>query len=109
MVVGYRGRGMSAVLKVLDVAPSGKAGTVDVSIVMPCLNEADSLAFCIANAREAIGTLTARFGYSAEIVIADNGSTDGSQAIAHRLDARVVHVEEKGYGAAIIAGCAAAS
>jgi len=99
---------MSAVLAGLDVAPRGKRGTVDVSIVMPCLNEADSLAFCIANAREAIATLSARFGYSAEIIIADNGSSDGSQAIAHRLGAQVVHVAEKGYGAAIIAGCKAA-
>ena len=100
---------MSAVLAGLDVAPRGELGTVDVSIVMPCLNEADSLAFCIANARQAIDMLSARFGYSAEIVIADNGSSDGSQAIAHRLGARVVPVEQKGYGAAIIAGCTAAA
>jgi glycosyltransferase involved in cell wall biosynthesis len=100
---------MSAVLAGLDVAPRGKPGTIDVSIVMPCLNEADSLAFCIANARQAIETLNARFGYSAEIVIADNGSSDGSQAIAQRLGAKLVHVEEKGYGAAISAGCAAAA
>jgi len=100
---------MSAVLAGLDVAPRGELGTVDVSIVMPCLNEADSLAFCIANARQAIETLGARFGYSAEIVIADNGSSDGSQAIAHRLGAKVVPVEQKGYGAAIIAGCTAAA
>lgn len=99
---------MTTVAIGLDAVPGSKAGPVDVSIVMPCLNEADSLEFCIANAREAIGTLKARFGYGAEIVIADNGSSDGSQSIAARLGARVVHVEEKGYGAALIAGCRSA-
>lgn len=101
-----RARGdMTTAVIGLDVAPRANADTVDVSIVMPCLNEADCLEFCIANARIAIGLLSARYGYSAEIVIADNGSSDGSQAIAHRLGARVEHVDEKGYGAALIAGC----
>ena len=56
LLTGTRGQVMSAVLAGLDVAPRGELGTVDVSIVMPCLNEADSLAFCIANARQAIDT-----------------------------------------------------
>ena len=98
---------MTTAIAGLDMAPN--ADRIDVSIVMPCLNEAESLEFCIANAREAISALDTRYGYAAEIVIADNGSTDGSQAIAHQLGARVVHVEEKGYGAALIAGCTQAN
>ncbi|TMD92782.1 MAG: glycosyltransferase, partial [Chloroflexi bacterium] len=58
---------------------------VEVSIVMPCLNEVETLAACIAKAREAIE----RGGYSAEIIVADNGSSDGSQLIARELGARV--------------------
>ena len=78
--------------------------SVDVSIVMPCLNEAACLAACIANAREALDMIAERFGLSGEIVVADNGSTDGSQAIAEAEGARVVPVAERGYGAALIGG-----
>ncbi|MDH7974882.1 glycosyltransferase family 2 protein [Sphingomonas sp. AR_OL41] len=85
-----------------DVAP------LDVSIVMPCLNEAISLPHCIANAQDALAEIARRFGLAGEIVIADNGSTDGSQDIATRLGARVVAVPRKGYGAAIIGGAEAA-
>ncbi len=74
------------------------------TILMPCLNEAESLAFCIAEAREAI----LRLGLEAEILIADNGSTDGSPEIAAACGARVVAVKEKGYGAALLGGIAAA-
>ena len=84
------------------VAESVKA--VDVSIVMPCLNEAICLARCIANAREALGMIALQHGLSGEIVIADNGSTDGSQAIAVAEGARVVPVARRGYGAAMIGG-----
>lgn len=77
---------------------------VGVSIVMPCLNEAGCLAACIANAREALAMIDAEFGLSGEIVIADNGSTDGSQAIATAAGARVEHVATRGYGAAMIGG-----
>src|ERR1700682_5618796 len=68
----------------------------EVSIVMPCLNEAETLATCIRKAQRAI----ADHELSAEIVIADNGSTDGSQTIARELGVRVVSVQQKGYGSA---------
>ena len=77
----------------------------DVSIVMPCLNESVSLPHCIANAREALLWIEERYGLSGEIVVADNGSNDGSQALARKLGARVIDVPAKGYGAALIGGC----
>lgn len=77
---------------------------VDVTVVMPCLNEVRCLPHCIANAHEALRRIADRFGLTGEIVIADNGSTDGSQALARTLGARVVAVAERGYGAALIGG-----
>src|SRR5579864_3141173 len=77
---------------------------VEVSIVMPCLNEAETLAACIRKARRAIDDN----GLSAEIIVADNGSTDGSQVIARELGANVVDVSRKGYGSALIGGIDAA-
>lgn len=77
----------------------------DVSIVMPCLNEVQSLPHCIANALAALARMATQFGLTGEIVIADNGSIDGSQALAASLGARVVDVPAKGYGAALIGGC----
>jgi len=73
---------------------------IELSIVMPCLNEAETLATCI---RKAQGYLE-RSGVVGEIVIADNGSTDGSQEIARELGARVVDVAAKGYGSALMGG-----
>jgi glycosyltransferase involved in cell wall biosynthesis len=70
---------------------------VELSIVMPCLNEAETLARCITKAQ----AFLARSGVAGEIVIGDNGSTDGSQEIARGLGARVVDVPVRGYGAAI--------
>ena len=81
---------------------------LDVSIVMPCLNEVGCLFHCIANARAALAEIEARYGIAGEIVIADNGSTDGSQELARSLGARVIGVPSRGYGAALIGGCAAA-
>jgi glycosyltransferase involved in cell wall biosynthesis len=78
--------------------------SVEVSIVMPCLNEAETLAACIQKAQHAIQ----EHGLSAEIVVADNGSIDGSQVIARELGARVVEVTRKGYGSALIGGIDAA-
>ncbi len=82
-----------------------QAEQVAVSIIMPCLDEIISLPHCIANAREALARIEKLYGLSGEIVIADNGSTDGSQQLAQALGARVVDVETKGYGAALIGGC----
>jgi len=77
---------------------------VQLTILMPCLNEAETLAQCIEKAKRGIE----RAGVPAEILIADNGSTDGSQAIAEKLGARVVTVKAKGYGNALRGGIAAA-
>ncbi len=71
---------------------------------MPCLNEAETLAKCIRHAQSAI----AKGGFAAEIIVADNGSADGSQQIARDLGARVVDVPRKGYGSALIGGIDAA-
>jgi len=76
----------------------------ELSILMPCLNEAETLATCIIKAQKALDDLN----ISGEIVIADNGSTDGSPEIATTLGARVVHVAEKGYGSALLGGIKAA-
>jgi glycosyltransferase involved in cell wall biosynthesis len=78
--------------------------TVELSVVMPCLNEAETLATCIEKA----GRAMQENGIAGEIVVADNGSTDGSPAIAHAHGARVVPVAERGYGAALMGGIAAA-
>src|SRR2546430_11926228 len=77
---------------------------VELSIVMPCLNEAETLATCIRKARAAIE----KHDLAAEIIVADNGSTDGSQLIAEELGARGVDVARRGYGSALIGGIAAA-
>ncbi|AWB95893.1 dolichol-P-glucose synthetase [Agromyces badenianii] len=77
---------------------------IELSIVMPCLNEAETLAVCIDKAQ---GYLQ-RSGVVGEVLIADNGSTDGSQQIAVDHGARVVGVEEKGYGNALMGGIVAA-
>jgi glycosyltransferase involved in cell wall biosynthesis len=77
---------------------------VEVSFVLPCLDEAETLAACLEDVRRCI----ARHDLAAEIVVADNGSRDGSPAIARAAGARVVHVAERGYGAALRGGFAAA-
>ncbi len=78
---------------------------VELTILMPCLNEAETLARCIEKAKLGIQ----RAGVRGEIVIADNGSTDGSQAIAEKAGVRLVPVKEKGYGSALIGGVRAAA
>jgi glycosyltransferase involved in cell wall biosynthesis len=77
---------------------------IEITIVMPCLNEAETLAICIEKAQRFIR----ENNLSGEVLIADNGSTDGSQQIATDLGARVVPVAARGYGAALIGGIAAA-
>lgn len=85
-------------------AVAGSAGELELTILMPCLNEAETLATCIKKAKAYL----ARSGVAGEVLIADNGSTDGSQEIATGLGARVVPIAEKGYGAALLGGIAAA-
>ncbi|MCV2866932.1 glycosyltransferase family 2 protein [Albidovulum sediminicola] len=80
---------------------------VDVSFVMPCLNESATLVQCIDAAKQAIARLETDFGMSGEILIADNGSTDGSQDLARSAGALVVDIKERGYGAALRGGIAA--
>src|SRR5215471_2721373 len=77
---------------------------LELSVVMPCLNEADTLATCIEKAQRAL----CEQNISGEIIIADNGSTDASPDIARRLGARLVPVAAKGYGNALMGGIAAA-
>ncbi len=81
---------------------------IAVSFVMPCLDEAQALPVCIAAIRDAEAAIAAAYGLSCEIVVADNGSTDGSQGVARSLGARVVTVADKGYGAALQGGFRAA-
>ena len=84
-----------------DSSPSHK---VEVSVVMPCLNEARTVGVCIAKAFQALQDM----GVCSEVVVADNGSTDGSQIIAAAAGARVVAVADRGYGATLQGGIAAA-
>jgi len=86
-------------MSAFDVEPS-----VAVSVVMPCLNEVETLESCVTKALRSIASL----GMNGEVVVADNGSTDGSQALASKSGARVVDVKEKGYGSALMGGILAA-
>ncbi|MEP6490367.1 glycosyltransferase family 2 protein [Microcoleus vaginatus GB2-A3] len=83
--------------------PSGEY-TLELSILMPCLNEAETLEICIEKAQKSLRELD----IAGEVIIADNGSTDGSQDIATRMGARVVPVAAKGYGSALMGGIIAA-
>jgi glycosyltransferase involved in cell wall biosynthesis len=92
-----------------DRVPDGAPGAAEtpppeVSVVIPCLNEADTLAVCVGKARRAL----AEAGMSGEVVVADNGSSDDSPRIAAEQGAYVVHVAERGYGSALLAGIRAA-
>ena len=87
------------------VSPVNGAEAIEVSVVMPCLNEAETLEACIVKAQRALQ----QAHIAGEIVIADNGSSDGSLQIAERLGAKVVNVQAKGYGSALMGGIAAAS
>src|SRR5690606_37866366 len=78
------------------------ADPLELTILMPCLNEAETLAICIDKAQ----AFLKRSGIAGEVLVADNGSTDGSQTIALDHGARVVHADQRGYGAALSAGIA---
>src|SRR4051794_9933770 len=83
---------------------TGTGAAPKVSVVIPCLNEAESIEECVRRARAAITGA----GLSGEVVVADNNSTDGSGALAEAAGARVVHESRPGYGSAYLAGFAAA-
>jgi glycosyltransferase involved in cell wall biosynthesis len=84
--------------------PAQDGREIELSVVMPCLNEAETLGSCIVQAQQALD----RANVTGEVVVADNGSNDGSIDIAEKLGARVVSVERKGYGSALMGGIAAA-
>jgi glycosyltransferase involved in cell wall biosynthesis len=77
---------------------------VEVTVLLPCLNEAETVATCVHKALKSLADL----GVDGEVVVSDNGSTDGSQGLASRAGARVVHAPRRGYGEALLAGIAAA-
>ncbi|MDX2190286.1 MAG: glycosyltransferase [Bacteroidota bacterium] len=77
---------------------------IELSIVMPCLNEAETLEICVRKASDFLKNNNV----NGEIIVADNGSTDGSIEIAQQWGARVVHIPRKGYGSALIGGFTAA-
>jgi glycosyltransferase involved in cell wall biosynthesis len=85
--------------------PAKESEALEVSVVMPCLNEAQTLASCIGKAQRALREAN----ITGEIVVADNGSNDGSVEIAERMGARVVNVRSRGYGNALMGGIAVAS
>jgi hypothetical protein len=87
-----------------DEQPHDEVRSLELSILMPCLNEAETIETCILQARDFLS----RSAVSGEVIVADNGSTDGSIALAEQLGARVVRVAERGYGAALIGGTSAA-
>jgi len=88
----------------IESAPGARAGECHLTILMPCLNEAETIESCV---RKALGSLE-RLRVTGEVLVADNGSTDGSIELARGLGARVVPVSERGYGAALQAGILAA-
>jgi glycosyltransferase involved in cell wall biosynthesis len=86
-------------------APPGEIPQeIEVSVVMPCLNEADGVGICVEKALRALELM----GVTGEVVVVDNGSTDGSAEIAARAGARVVHEQRRGYGSAYLRGFAEA-
>ena len=83
---------------------TAQTNTTEVSVVLPCLNEADTVGQCVQKAIRALQ----ESHINGEVIVADNGSTDGSQAIAAGHGARVVHINDRGYGEALKGGIAAA-
>lgn len=86
-----------------DTAPAF-TDELELSVVLPCLNEAETLGRCIEQAEQVME----ENGIPGEVIVADNGSTDGSREIAERMNARLIRVEERGYGSALAGGIGAA-
>jgi len=95
----HLGAGLTAPLEV-----SSEEGVIEISVVMPCLNESSTVGTCVRQALTAIRTL----GIQGEVIVADNGSTDNSREIARQYGARVVVVASRGYGSALLGGIEAA-
>ena len=96
---------MKTILETKDKLKQGnESPTLELSIVMPCLNEAETLSICIQKAQQSL----LKHDVRGEILVADNGSTDGSQEIARKMGARLIEVPDKGYGSALRGGVAAA-
>jgi len=88
----------------LAPVPAVTESPIELTVLMPCLDEARTVAACVQAAQRFL----AQSGVAGEVLVADNGSTDGSQELARRAGARVIHVPRRGYGAALGAGIAAA-
>jgi glycosyltransferase involved in cell wall biosynthesis len=93
-----------AARQVGETAAASEDYALEVSVVMPCLNEADTVGSCVAKARQALES----HGLAGEVIVADNGSSDDSRGIAERAGARVVPVAGRGYGSALMGGISAA-
>ena len=97
---------MSAPLSIAAVEARPESAAVGaeeaplISVVIPCLDEAESIAECVAKARRGI----AASGLAGEVLVVDNGSTDGTPELAARAGARVVHESRRGYGSAYLRG-----
>ena len=85
--------------------PDQTSPSIELTVLMPCLDEAETLATCIRKARQFLDD----HGVAGEILVVDNGSRDGSPEIAREEEARIVDVPQRGYGAALMAGIAAAN
>jgi glycosyltransferase involved in cell wall biosynthesis len=94
----------AAMPETLALSHSREGSECELTILMPCLNEAETIGVCVRKALEYIRSR----GLAGEVVIADNGSTDGSRKIAEELGARIVAIGRKGYGSALLGGIEAA-